>query len=112
MVLKSSKLDGDKLTFDVEVVGRRTADRDAMYAMPGPSDISPDDRPRGWLVSVQTTERLDRYAVGTGDAGDAHDLVAEYCQAHLSHAVRLERPLTDVEIDRIGLKDNEVKPFV
>ena len=32
VVLKSPKLDGDKLTFDVEVVGRRTADPNAMYA--------------------------------------------------------------------------------
>jgi hypothetical protein len=54
---------------------------------------------------------MDWYAVGTSDIGDAHALVAEFCKAHLSHAVRLERPLTDAEIDRLGLKQREVKPF-
>jgi hypothetical protein len=79
--------------------------------MPMVTPASPDDRPKGWLISVQTTKRLDWYAVGTSDIGDAHALVAEYCQATLSHAVRLERPLTDGEIDRLGLKQAEVKPF-
>jgi len=47
---------------------------------------------------VQTTERTDWYAVGVSDTSGAHDLVVEYCKAHLGHAVRLERPLTDREI--------------
>jgi hypothetical protein len=70
-----------------------------------------DERRKGWLVSVQTTLRLDWYAVGTGNISHAHTLVAEYCRAQLSHAVRLDRPLTDAEIDRLDLKQAEVKPF-
>jgi hypothetical protein len=66
---------------------------------------------RGWLVSVQTTERVEWYAVGASNIGKAHSLVAEYCKANLSHAVRLERPLTDVEIDALQLQHDEVKPF-
>jgi hypothetical protein len=54
---------------------------------------------------------LDWYAVGTRDIGDAHALVAKYCEAHLSYAIRLERPLTDGEIARLGLNHGEVKPF-
>jgi hypothetical protein len=76
-------------------------------AMPAP----PDTRSKGWLVSVQTTERTDWYAVGVSDTSDAHGLVAEYCKAHLSYAVRLERPLTDREIDALQLQKGEVKPF-
>ena len=76
-------------------------------AMPAP----PDTRSKGWLVSVQTTERTDWYAVGVSDTSGAHDLVVEYCKAHLSHAVRRERPLTDREIDALQLQKGEVKPF-
>jgi hypothetical protein len=76
-------------------------------AMPAP----PDTRSKGWLVSVQTTERTDWYAVRVGDTSDAHGLVVEYCKARLSHAVRLERLLTDREIDDLQLQQSEVKPF-
>ena len=76
-------------------------------AMPAP----PDTRSKGWLVSVQTTERTDWYAVRVSDTSDAHGLVVEHCKAHLSHAVRLERPLTDREIDDLQLQQGEVKPF-
>jgi hypothetical protein len=62
-------------------------------------------------VSVQTTERTDWYAVGVSDTSGAHDLVVEYCKAHLGHAVRLERPLTDREIDALQLQKGEVKLF-
>lgn len=79
--------------------------------MPNVRLAPPDPRPKGWLVSVQTTERLDWYAVGTRDIGDAHALVAKYCEAHLSYAIQLERPLTDGEIARLGLNHGEVKPF-
>jgi hypothetical protein len=82
-----------------------------MRTMPNVRRAPPDNRPKGWLVSVQTTKSLDRYAVGTNDIGDAHALVAEYCKAGLSHAVRPERLLTDGEIDRLQLKHGEVKPF-
>ena len=75
--------------------------------MPAP----PDTRSKGWLVSVQTIERTDWYAVRVGDTSDAHGLVVEYCKAHLSHAVRLERPLTDREIDALQLQKGEVKLF-
>jgi hypothetical protein len=76
-------------------------------AMPAP----PDARSKGWLVSVQTTEHTDWYAVRVGDTSEAHGLVVEYCKAHLSHAVRLERPLTDREMDDLQLQQGEVKPF-
>jgi hypothetical protein len=33
--------------------------------MPMVTPTSPDDRPKGWLISVQTTKHLDWYAVGT-----------------------------------------------
>jgi hypothetical protein len=76
-------------------------------AMPAP----PDTRSKGWLVSVQTTERTDWYAVGVSDTSGAHDLVVEYCKAHLGHAVRLERPLTDREITEFLLtKRAESRP--
>jgi hypothetical protein len=73
-----------------------------------PMAMPADPRSKGWLVSVQTTERTDWYAVRVGDA---HGLVVEYCKAHLSHAVRLERPLTDREMDDLQLQQGEVKPF-
>ena len=76
-----------------------------------PMAMPADPRSKGWLVSVQTTERTDWYAVRVGDTSDAHGLVVEYCKAHLSHAVRLERPLTDREIDDLQLQQGEVKPF-
>ena len=79
--------------------------------MPMAMPAAPDSHPKGWLVSVQTTERSDWYAVGVSDIGDAHALVAEYCKAHLSYAVRLERPLTDGEIDTLQLEHGQVKPF-
>ena len=66
---------------------------------------------KGLAVSVQTTERTDWYAVGVSDTSGAHDLVVEYCKAHLGHAVRLERPLTDREIDALQLQKGEVKLF-
>ena len=71
----------------------------------------PDAPSRGWLLSVQTTERTDWYAVGVSDFSDAHALIVEYCKAHLSHAVRFERPLTDKEIDVLQLQQGEVRPF-
>jgi len=76
-----------------------------------PMAMPADPRSKGWLVSVQTTERTDWYAVRVGDTSDAHGLVVEYCKAHLSHAVRRERPLTDREIDALQLQKGEVKPF-
>ena len=78
-----------------------------VVAVPDP----PYSSPKGWLMSVQTTERVEWYAVGVSNISEAHGRLAEYCRASLGHAVRLERPLTDIEIDALQLQQDEVKPF-
>ena len=68
-------------------------------------------RPRGWLVSVRTPTGADLYVVGADDRIRAHTLAAEHCNAGLAHMVRVERALTEGEVDRYELKLNDVKRY-
>jgi hypothetical protein len=68
-------------------------------------------RPPGWLVSVRTPSGADLYVVGADDRFRAQTLAAEHCNAGLAHTVRVERALTEGEVDRYELSLGEVKRF-
>ncbi len=73
--------------------------------------MTENDRPLGWLVSVRTPHGADLYVVGGEDRFRAHALAAEHCNAGLAHTVRVERALTESEVDRYELKLGEVKRY-
>jgi hypothetical protein len=68
-------------------------------------------RPLGWLVSVRTPQGADLYVVAADDRFRAHALAVEHCNAGLAHMVRVERALTEGEVDRYELKLNDVKRY-
>jgi hypothetical protein len=68
-------------------------------------------RPLGWLVSVRTLQGADLYVVGADDRFHAYTLAAKHCNAGLAHTVRVERALTEGEVDRYELSLGEVKRY-
>ena len=68
-------------------------------------------QPPGWLVSVRNSGRTDLFVVGADDRFRAHALAVGYCNAELAHTVRVERALTNGEVDRYELNLNDVKRY-
>jgi hypothetical protein len=68
-------------------------------------------RPSGWLVSVRNSGNVDLYVVGADDRFRAHALAVGHCNAGLGHTVRVERALTEGEVDRYELSLNDVKRY-
>jgi hypothetical protein len=66
---------------------------------------------RGWLVSVRNSGNVDLYVVGADDRIRAQALTVGHCNAGLGHTVRVERALTEGEVDRYELSLNDVKRY-
>jgi len=62
-------------------------------------------------VRVRTPQGADLYVVGADDRSHAHTLAAEHCNAGLAHTVRVERALTEGEVDRYELLPGECKRY-